>query len=455
MNVVFTPPINQNGADRRRWILRRPRLTLTFVFIFSICFSVWIPLSLNVGGLNLRASQVFLPFVFLALISYKNSGQVLRSNMPLVIAGLVLWGAFLFWTMVNLELFTSSVKPLGHVFLLGLNLLHLVAVYWLVISTRQWRGAVTALVVSVTLFNLLMISTTIGAGLQLPFFKDVISTEGGTALVGGNLVATTVMRFTFSGVPSGIMSAAALLIVAGIFLTPQTKPARWLWFVSVVNAMGLVVGFSRQNVVSLAGGMGVIAFYLFLRKRLQRLKRMALLIPILMLGILIINQLPGGQLFSQAFLGRTLELFQPDAYTSQTTVGSRLQLWSGMWNDVKQNPFWGFGQDAYLKYHRRLGDEGSHNFPLEVLHSSGLIGFFGYGILHLLILLQVWRGVFCRLATEADRYLLLGLLAAAIALWLSTLTNLIFTTPVYWAVLGMALASSRLTCSVSRVVPVI
>ena len=200
----------------------------------------------------------------------------------------------------------------------------------------------------------------------------------------------------------------------------------------------------RPGVVSLAGGLGVVASYFFLRLRFKRLIRLAVLIPIvLIVGFWIISQLPGGQGFYQAFMGRTLQLFQPEAYATGT-VGVRLQLWSGMWNDVARNPFWGNGQDAYLKYHPNPNEEGSHNFPLEVLHAAGLVGFLGYGILHLLILTRGWRGAFCRSASEADRYLLLGLLGAAIALWLSSLTNLIFTTPIYWAVLGIVLAGTRL-----------
>jgi len=40
------------------------------VFIFSICMTIWVPVSFTVAGLNLRASQLFLPFVILALATY-------------------------------------------------------------------------------------------------------------------------------------------------------------------------------------------------------------------------------------------------------------------------------------------------------------------------------------------------------------------------------------------------
>ena len=447
MKAAFNPIVTKKVTDRSPWALGLPRFTLTSVFIFLVCFSVWIPFSINLGGLNLRASQIFLPLVFLWLLTHKATWRIARSNVPLAAAGFVLWGAFLFWTLVNFANYESLIKPLGRVFLLGLNLLHLVAIYWLVVRTRQWRGAMSALLFSVTFFNALLIIVTIGASLGIPFFQGMVTAEDGPALIGGELVQTEFARFKFSGVSGGVISAAVLAIVTVIVLTPQSKPAWWLWLVGVINVAGLVVGFSRQNVVSLAGGLGVIAFYLFLRKRLQRSIRLAALIPIIMIiGFWIMSQLPGGQGFYQAFMGRTLQLFQPEAYATGT-AGARLQMWSGMWEDIARNPFWGNGQDAYLKYYPNPGGEGSHNFPLEVLHTAGLVGFLGYGILHLLILTQGWRRAFCRSASEADRYLLLGLLGAAIALWLSSLTNLIFTAPIYWAVLGRVLAGARLVYS--------
>jgi len=450
MKTAFVPVIAAKPTNLRRGTQRLPSVTLTSVFVFFVCFSAWIPFAINLGGLNLRVSQILLPLVFLWLLTHKATWSTARSSLPLVVGGFVLWGAFLFWTAVNFSSYTSLIKPLGRVFLLGLNLLHLFAMYWLVVRTQQWRGAVMALLVSVTFFNMLLIIVTIGAGLSIPFFRGMVAQEGGMALVGGELVHTQVERFKFSGVSGGVISAAVLAIVAAILMTPRSKPARWLWFMGIINVIGLVVGFSRQNVISLVGGLGLVGLYLFLRKRLQRLARFVVLIPvIIIIGLWIISLLPGGLGFYEAFVGRTLQLFQPEAYATGT-VGGRLQLWSGMWNDVVRNPFWGHGQDAYLKYHLNPGEEGSHNFPLEVLHAAGLIGFLGYGVLHSLVLARGWRGAFCRSASETDRYLLLGLVGAATALWLSSLTNLVFTTPLYWVMLGLVVAGVRLTCSVSR-----
>jgi O-antigen ligase len=443
MKAAFVPAVSTEAADREQWTLRLPRITLTFVFIFASCFSAWIPFAINLGGLNLRVSQIFLPLVFLWLLTHKATWRIARSNLPLAVAGFVLWGAFLFWTAVNFASYESLVKPLGRVFLLGLNLLHLVAVYWLVVRTQQWRGAVSALLVSVTFFNALLVIVTFGAGLGIPFFQGMLVETRQPVLVGGELVSAEVVRFTFSGIQGGVMAAMVLTIVAVFLLTSQSKPAWWLWLVGVINAAVLMVGFSRQNVVSLVGGLGVIGFYLLLRKRLQRLIRLALLISVIIItGFWLISQLPGGQGFYQAFMGRTLQLFQPEAYTTGTVQG-RVRMWSGMWEDIARNPFWGNGQDAYLKY-ANPGEEGSHNFPLEVLHTAGIAGLIAYGGLHLLIAITGWRSLFRKNVREADRWLLLGLLAAYAALWLSSLTNLIFTTSTYWVVMALVLAGARL-----------
>ena len=413
---------------------------LTYLFIFAICFAAWIPFAIEIAGLNLRLSQMLLPVVLLRLWIQRPVRTIRRASVALLGLGGVFWLALLFWTAVNLADLPSAVGALGRVFLLGLNLLHLVTVYLLARRTGRWQGATLSLLASVTVLNSILLGVTVGARLGLSGLQRLLSEEGAPILLEGELISGTVSRFKFAGLNSGVISAAALVIVIALLLQPGRRRLRWLWLVGAVAAIGMVLGFSRQNVVSLAGGLAVVGLYLVLQGRLTRLIKLALLmVVIVVVGLVALFRLPGGQEFYAAFAGRALLLFRPEAY-STGTVSARTAIWSGMWRDIQHNPLTGLGQDAYLRHILNPNESGSHNYPLEVLHSSGLIGFLAYLGMHVLIGYWAWRALFWHWVSEDDRALLLGLIGAYVALWLSSFTNLIFSTPVYWAVIGLVLA---------------
>ena len=120
-----------------------------------------------------------------------------------------------------------------------------------------------------------------------------------------------------------------------------------------------------------------------------------------------------------------------------------------MWIDIVRNPWIGAGQDAYLRYMVNPEEQGSHNFPLEILHTSGLFGFLAYLLMHTLILFFAFHTVIGRgghtETAKTYRWLLISLIGATIAVWVSSLTNLIFSNPSYWACSGLLLAGIHVT----------
>lgn len=52
----------------------------------------------------------------------------------------------------------------------------------------------------------------------------------------------------------------------------------------------------------------------------------------------------------------------------------RLQIWSAVWHKILEAPLLGWGGDAYLFIHPRLGGDQPHNFLLQWLHERGLVG---------------------------------------------------------------------------------
>src|SRR5262249_38030891 len=86
---------------------------------------------------------------------------------------------------------------------------------------------------------------------------------------------------------------------------------------------------------------------------------------------------------------------------------------------------------------------GSHNFPLEVLHASGIVGFGAWVILHAVIAVGTFRQLRRAELTDSDRNALLGLTCAVIAIVSASFSNLIFWNPTYWMLLGVLLGAGE------------
>ena len=112
-------------------------------------------------------------------------------------------------------------------------------------------------------------------------------------------------------------------------------------------------------------------------------------------------------------------------------------MWLAMWADIVRDPFSGRGQDAYLPYMLNPWEEGSHNFPLEVLHAAGLIGFASYAVFHAAIFARGGRTAVRTRHYPDMGWSVVALIAGGAAIVVASLTNLIFWNPIYWTTLGM------------------
>lgn len=422
--------------------LRLTFASLAYLFVFLVCFTAWIPIALDIRGLHLRSSQLLLPVVLLLASTQKSRFPGSPLSRALVVAGGLWWSVAVVCTLLNVPS-APLVKPLGRVLLLGLNMLHAVAIYLLVVRLRETCGTLLSLLVSVALLNGAFLLVAAGAHLGMRVPRSLLAHEDAPMLVAREIAGGTTLRFVFGGVVAGCVSAGAFVLAVSLILLKGCGRRRTLLVCAAMAGVGLVLGFSRQGVVSLAGGLGVVASYLLLRGRIVALVRGVALLGAV--GLVVcggVGLTPGGRSFLQAFAGRTALLVEPDSYTTGTVFG-RTALWSGMWQEIAENPLVGRGQDAYLKHMVNPGEEGSHNFPLETLHSAGLLGFVLYLIVHVAPLLAAVR-LLARgsLASRASADVL-AVLGAYVAVLLASLTNLIFWNPAYWVVLGLLVAATR------------
>jgi hypothetical protein len=284
------------------------------------------------------------------------------------------------------------------------------------------------------------------AGISVPL--SILETVDQPTLVGGEIVAQSIQRFERGGITAGCLSAACLLMVLAMMMDrPDRRPKRWL-ATSLLLGAGLVLGYSRQSLVSLMAGAMVIAAGFAIRGQGRRLVTIGgrLLVAGVLAGVLL-TALPATRIYMQAFAGRAGLLVTAGAYSSGT-ADERLQMWSDMLGDVSVNPFVGQGQDAYLRHYPPtdpLTQEGpgggAHNFPIEVLHAGGLTAFLAMAGLHLLAFGPlVTRMIF---GPRQDLCLVIALAAGGAALAAATLTNLIYWNSTYWVFLAMV-CSARL-----------
>lgn len=418
----------------------RPTLDVVArVFIILCCMVAWLPLAITVAGLHLRASQVALPIVLMLLWVQQPFTRPDRLELVIGLSAALWWMTTLWWTLAS----GSGVgTPLARVFLHGLNLLQFAAVYLLVRRSGRGHNAARTFLATVAFLNafVLLASSLANLGVTLP--QEFLAEEAAPLAVEGEVVAGSIRRFSV-GVVVGCVSAAAFVLALSLLLDPAERRKGTLILSAAFAASGMIVGFSRQAVLSLLAGLGVVGLGSLQRRHLRRLFNAAALTVVLLLAVAgFIALLPGGQEYLQAFAGRTLLLVQPDAYTTGTVLG-RTSMWLDMASDIRANPFIGRGQDAYRQY-GNAWEEGSHNFPLEVLHTAGVWGFVPYAVFHVAIPVAALIVTRRFRRTGGPPFLLLGLLGAYAAVTLASLTNLIFWGPIYWLVAALALAAARI-----------
>src|SRR5262249_5679047 len=122
---------------------RVPLVPVLVVFIFSICLTIWLPFGVNVGGLNVRASQVILPVVAFLLLLQQPRWRIAPWAFVMALGGFVWWLSLLFWTVMNVPEFG---RPFGRVLLVGFNLAHAAVLYVLIVRTGKIRPAIHALI---------------------------------------------------------------------------------------------------------------------------------------------------------------------------------------------------------------------------------------------------------------------------------------------------------------------
>jgi hypothetical protein len=411
--------------------------TLATILIVSACATVWFPMSIPVAGLNVRASQLVL-MPLLLLLFKESRWRITARSAATVFCAAVFIGTLLFWTAWWQE--SLPPKAPGRVLLHVINLLHWAVLQTLIMRSRALRRAMLTLIATVAAFDAfyIVVAALAAAGISIPL--PILVSVSQETLVNGERVVQTVQRFEGGGITAGCLSAACLLMALTMMMDrPERRPKRWLLTCALLGA-GIVLGYSRQSLVSLAVGGLVIAVGLAIRGQAQQVLRTGLrVVGAAVATTIVLTLLPPTRVYMQAYAARASQLVSSSSYSSGT-ASERLVMWSAMLGDVEANPFFGQGQDAYLRHYppddpTQKPGEGAHNFPIEILHAGGLIAFLALAGLHVLafgpLIVRVLAG------SREHMYVAIALAAGGAAVVASTLTNLIYWNPTYWVFLAM------------------
>ena len=417
--------------------IRTSRFTLPGrIFILSAFVSAWLPPVANLGGLNLRLSQVLLPFFVVWIITRQHG--VIKPQPPYLLQMLVMVVAYYFWTLVNS---TNLVRDMGQVVLLMSNILHYAVAYILITPDERavkkclrWIGVCTVLMMSVTLF------LTVAARLGWSFAQDMIFMEGLPSYQGGEIVTAWIPRLG-NGFVIGSFSSMLLLIFLALARYGEKSDRALFILAALASAIGLVITVSRAAILAFVVGLSLFLVTTWRGHILAHLRLGVIAAACLAAALFLLSLVPEGNAIIASFTGRSLQLVDPAAYSYGTAQG-RIDAWSVMIKDIEENPFVGQGALAYRR-NRPEGDlAASENFPLEMFHSAGLFGFLGYLWLHLALF---WSGlrVVLRRSTNESRWRVLALLSGMMALIVASAFNPFAWSPLYWVLLAVVAAAAR------------
>ena len=220
---------------------------------------------------------------------------------------------------------------------------------------------------------------------------------------------------SFQGNPIFFASFLILPLVLAVYFWSQadTKPARftYLGFV-VLQLTGILVSGTRGAMVALLAGAALTAVLFTLKRRSWLIKRRALalfagatLVAIVLLAVF--------QRFPDALPLRRITSLKDD------NVKARLYQWRIAWRGYRDRPLLGVGPENYYIISNKSSEprmytyddswfDKPHNYLLEVLATTGMLGFLAYAGIFVFMLLATVRAARARLISWPQSVILIS-----------------------------------------------
>jgi O-antigen ligase len=223
----------------------------------------------------------------------------------------------------------------------------------------------------------------------------------------------------------GSIAATLGLVFVG-FLFSDVKLSRadsfFFVFFSLTAILSILLSFTRSAWLSFF--VGLILYGLF-RKHLHLKWRRIFRFTLPLLAVFLVIALGIFVVKTDLLVSYTEKLSRLTDYKTGTGV-YRLQLWKTVFRDVPSSWLLGHGTQGHLALFDNDETVGLANFPLDILHSSGVLGLLVFAWIQLKILLLARRGI--RASKNPVVSQVLRILAVSfIAMWVSN-----FFICVYW-----------------------
>jgi hypothetical protein len=384
-----------------------------------------LPAPLQIAERNLR--YVFLvapPLLALWMVRAVGRREMLALPSKGLLGGLV--GALVVATVLRSPYRGTG---LGTVLLLILNL----GVYYLLVwavakgGTRELERSMRWLFYAVGAYVAGGMLIMLGHALAILPPGFAVAERDIADLASANVGGRVVMPGGFWTVTGSYFAATAVLAV-GVFLGSDSSSRRAALLGMAAGLAGMVMSASRGPILGFMVGLVTLVVFLGRRHLMAVSRRLVLILLVMSLPTVAYIVVSSGA--RAAAMVRVSTLFDMEA---GTTI-DRLVLWSRMLADVRERPLLGHGADAYRQYR----DPGypAESFPVEILHSAGLIGFGCFALWMLSLARRAWR------AQPDDARLAAATFAAFLGLNASVATNPGAWGAFYWTLGGLAAAAS-------------
>ncbi|TKD70735.1 O-antigen ligase family protein [Pseudalkalibacillus hwajinpoensis] len=303
----------------------------------------------NIKGLSIAAQLLMVLIMLLNLVKF---GRIKVTVHLLWMTVFITWGYF-----VSLFAY-DSIASTSEAINLTLKLFFYTALISLIDSDSKFNWILRAIVIA----GLILIVRVI---IMTPF--DV----WGTDRLGANLGLN----------PNTIGIALTYSSIASVYIAKKSNKTIYYLFLIPFIVISLMTG-SRKAFLALLGGVS-----LFLFISIRRVKNKSLVSIIIVFFIVLLYELSMNTSFLHEVLGQRLagaNIFSNSQVDSSTR--DRLRLYNEGWLLFQSNPVLGYGLDNF----RRVSFFGgySHNNFIEVLTSTGIIGFFVYYSLPIIMLIN-------------------------------------------------------------------
>ncbi len=391
-------------------------------------------LSISFFSYNLRSSYLFILAVIILLIL-----SLFRENVIIHVPYWRLFSFFIFIYFISTFLNFSSkyfYRGIADCVLLTFNFFHYFLIVNLLATNKKKLNILFKVfiiaggILSLIGILLILISLT---GLNLPVFDYYVKRD----FLHNKDLSTFPRLIFFHTVAGGALSTTSLIGFC-YYSISRERNVLYIFISSILSFVGMLLCYARGAILGFLIGFVFFILLMFIRKKNDRifLNRILILFFVFLLIFSAISIMPVSK---EIVFGKIKLLLD----VSEGTGAHRISWWKEMVIDFFNRPFLGYGASNYRKFRESASSSitgVSENFYIEVLHSSGLIGFGTLFLINIIVIVRALKKIFNR--TKENVYLI-SFLCGYICISVVAFTNPIAWASFFWVTLAFFVASLK------------